>query len=360
MKRPRLIGVHPEDTGPHRALVHDEFAETLPGVLAGHPIPIGGAVPVGRPLERRARHETPPAMVRTIAPNRDRATLTILGGWDTGLVVVLDRPETTLGRCSGATVSIDEPSISRSHATVVRTKDGQHVLRDLGSRNGTFVNGRSVTRARLRSGDRIQLGSDLLLLFSLVDEDEERMRRELYDSSMRDSLTGLANRRCLLERLQRELARAQESGDDTGVLMIDIDHFKQINDTLGHRAGDQVLRAMASFAGTLLRSGDLFARYGGEEFVALVCCANRDDLVTLAERVCTSLAGTRVEVEAGSVTATVSVGVALWSECASANYLDLLDLADARMYRAKAAGRNGIFSGAISSSGRGVEGARRA
>jgi diguanylate cyclase (GGDEF)-like protein len=287
-------------------------------------------------------------MVRMTAPHRDRATLTVLDGGDSGLVVVLGATETTLGRSSEATVPIDEPSISRRHATVVRTKDGQHVLRDLGSKNGTFVNGRLVSRARLRSGDLVQLGAHLRLLFSLIDEGEERMRRELYESSTHDPLTGLANRRCLLERLQHELAHGRE-GDDTGVLMIDIDHFKQINDTLGHRAGDQVLRALASSTKRQLRSGDLFARYGGEEFVAVVRCANHDYMVRLAERLCASLAATRMDVGTGAICITVSVGVALWSECASDNHLALLDLADTRMYRAKAAGRNGVDYGATSS-----------
>jgi diguanylate cyclase (GGDEF)-like protein len=343
VKPPSRI-VHSEHTTTRAPLVHDESRTTLPGLPIAFPPHAAAAASLPGALERRARRETPLTVVRTTAPHRDRATLTVLGGADPGCVVALDRDETTLGRCSTATVSIDEPSISRRHASVVRTRDGHHVVQDLGSRNGTFVNGRPVTRARLRSGDRVQLGPELVFLFSLVDEREERLRQHLFDASMRDSLTGLANRRCLIDRLQRELARGRADGDDTGLLMIDIDHFKEINDTLGHRGGDQVLRTLGVVAGKLLRAGDLLARYGGEEFVALVCCVNRDDLVRLAERVRSSLAALRVEVGTESVVATVSVGVALWSECASANYVDLVDLADTRMYSAKTAGRNAICS----------------
>jgi diguanylate cyclase (GGDEF)-like protein len=340
---PRVV--HSDHTAARPPFVHDETRTTLPGVPVALPAPAlaAGALPAG--VERRARRETPLAVVRTTAPHRDRATLTVLGGADPGCVVALDHEETTLGRCSTATVSIDDPSISRRHARVVRTRDGHHLLQDLGSRNGTFVNGRSVTGVRLRSGDRVQLGPELVFLFSLVDEREERLRRQLFDASMRDSLTGLPNRRCLLDRLEREVARARAEGDDTGLLMIDIDHFKEINDTLGHRGGDQVLRTMGLFAGKLLRAGDLFARYGGEEFVAMVCGANRDDLLNLAERVRASIGALRVEVGTESVVVTVSVGMALWSECASANHVDLVDLADVRMYSAKTAGRNGICSG---------------
>ncbi len=284
--------------------------------------------------------------VQVTAPRRDRATLTVLGGVDPGRVFALQSDETVLGRSRGATLSIDEPSISRHHARVIRTEDERHILEDLGSRNGTFVNGCAVSRVPLKSGDRVQLGPDLLFQFALLDEHEESLRRRLYESSTRDSLTGLTNRRCLLERLELAIERGRTDGNDTGMLMIDVDHFKRINDTFGHLAGDEVLRALAMSAGSMLRAADLFARYGGEEFVAVISCEGKEDLVALAERVRRSFADLRVEVGASSVTATVSVGVALWSECASANYLDLLALADDRMYTAKLSGRNGVCASA--------------
>jgi diguanylate cyclase (GGDEF)-like protein len=133
------------------------------------------------------------------------------------------------------------------------------------------------------------------------------------------------------------------------MLMIDIDHFKKINDTLGHLAGDQVLRSLAVSVRKLLRAGDVFGRYGGEEFVAVICSATRDDLVALAERVRLSFAEMQVKAGRRSLCVTVSVGVALWSECASADTLALVALADHRMYAAKAAGRNGVCaSGSLS------------
>ena len=316
------------------------------------------SVPTARAsiLERRDRRDTPMSVAMPTAPQRDRATLTILSGVDTGRVVALAGCETILGRSSSATLSVDEPSISRRHARVLFADDGRHLLEDLGSKNGTFVNGRRVTRVALSAGDRIQLGPDLVFLFAIVDEREETVQRILYESSTRDSLTGLTNRGCLLRRLEHEIARGRADGNDTGMLMIDVDHFKRINDQFGHLAGDHVLRALAMSAGKALRAGDLFARYGGEEFVAVICCATKEDLVALAERVRLSFEGVRVEIGSGLVSATVSVGVALWSECASANYLDLVALADDRMYAAKRAGRNSVCADAVASTVHRTEG----
>jgi two-component system cell cycle response regulator len=308
------------------------------------PTPAPSAPSPGSPSipERRLRCDTPLSTVLPAAPHRDRATLTFLNGVEAGSVLGLEASETVLGRAAGATLSIDEPTISRHHARVIRTEDGRHVLEDLGSKNGTFVNGHTVTRVPLRAGDRVQLGPALLFLFSVVDEREETLQRRLYESSTRDALTGLTNRRSLLERLELAIARGEAEETDVGVLMIDVDHFKRINDTFGHAAGDNVLRALAMSAAKALRAGDLFARYGGEEFVAVICGATKDDLVALAERVRLSFATTRVEIGSGLVEATVSVGVALWSECRSRNYLDLVAVADERMYLAKLGGRNGV------------------
>ena len=322
------------------ALAELECEETLPTLRTVPPI----RQPLPRTklatLDRRERRETPMSAVLSNAPNRDRATLTVLSGVDPGCVLALERGENVLGRSREATLVIDEPAVSRRHARVVRTEDGRHIVEDLGSQNGTFVNGSAVTRVVLRSGDRIQLGPDVIFRFALLDEREETLQRRLYESSTRDSLTGLANRRCLLERLELAIARAEADGDDTGMLMIDVDHFKQINDSFGHIAGDKVLRALAMSAGANFRAADLFARYGGEEFVAVVCCEAKSDLVALAERVRVSFAEVRVAIGEHVVGATVSVGVALWSECASLDYLDLVALADDRMYAAKRAGRD--------------------
>jgi diguanylate cyclase (GGDEF)-like protein len=178
------------------------------------------------------------------------------------------------------------------------------------------------------------------------------------ESATTDALTGLMNRRAFDDALARASANASRSSDPLALAMLDLDHFKQINDTYGHLAGDNVLRAFAICATTMFRARDLFARYGGEEFVAVVSCVTMEELVALAERLRVALAKVCVEFDGGSVSATVSVGVAMWSECvskcASLNCLDLVALADERMYAAKQAGRNGVCFSAAPQSARGA------
>jgi two-component system cell cycle response regulator len=286
--------------------------------------------------------------VRVPASLRDRATLTVLSGPDPGLVLTLEHGESTLGRSKDATFSVHEAAISRHHARVVATKPGQYVIEDLGSKNGTFVNGRAVSRAALRSGDRVQLGPALLLRFALLDAREEMLQRRVHESSTRDSLTGLTSRRRLLEQLELEIGRGRADGTDTGMFMVDIDHLKKVNDAFGRLAGDQVLRAVAASARKLFRAGEVFGRYGGKEFMAVVGSATRAPLVALAERLRVSFSEMRMQTGHCSLNITVSVGVALWSECASADSLSLVALADHRMYAAKAAGRNGVcFRGSV-------------
>jgi two-component system cell cycle response regulator len=268
--------------------------------------------------------------------------LIVLAGLEPGSAIALTERETILGRANDVTISIDEASISRRHARIVHAEDGRFLIEDLSSRNGTFVNGCPTRRVRLKSGDRIQLGRVSLFRFAMVDEREESLQRRLYESSTRDPLTGLANRRCLIERLELEIARSAADRTDTAALMIDVDNFKRVNDAFGHGAGDQVLRALSSVAARTLRAGDLFGRYGGEEFVAIVSGATKEEIVALAERLRVALAEVRVEAGGGSIGTTVSIGVAMWSECRSTEPLDLVALADERMYLAKAAGRNRV------------------
>jgi len=159
---------------------------------------------------------------------------------------------------------------------------------------------------------------------------QERLREVIAEMAVTDSLTGLANRRrfhdiytsCLQEALERHSALA--------VMLIDVDHFKEINDTHGHPAGDDKLREVAQSLKTVARSADLVARYGGDEFVVVAPGAPRDAALALAER---------LRVAAAGCGASVSIGVALFPDDAQ-RHEDLLEAADAALYRAKQAGRN--------------------
>jgi diguanylate cyclase (GGDEF)-like protein len=309
------------------------------------PDPITGTHEVTRePADRR---DTPNTIVLPDVPRPDRATLTVLAGPDGGASFSMKQLELVVGRSAQADIPLDEASVSRRHAKITREGEGHYMIEDLGSTNGTFVDGRRVRRAPLRPGDRIQVGRACVLRFSIVDEIEDAMQRRLYETANRDTLTGLANRRMLFERLAAEVAYAADRDRDLGLLMVDVDHFKRVNDTFGHLAGDQVLKAVSLTGVQALRPGDVLARYGGEEFAAIARGADVDEATAIAERFRKAIADVRVEVGGGSVAMTVSIGVAVFSECTRwANGLDLVALADERLYAAKSRGRNRVCSGA--------------
>ena len=291
--------------------------------------------------ELAPRNDTPETMVLSTVVRADRGTLTVIAGPDAGATFTLEVNETILGRDPAANVVVDDPSVSRHHARITRDERAHHFIEDLGSTNGTFVAGRRIRRAALSTGDRLQLGRDTVYRFAVVDREEEEFQRRLYEASMRDTLTELPNRRTLLERLAGEVAHAERTEGELGVLMIDLDHFKSINDKFGHLAGDEVLKAVAHRGAQAIRAGDLFARYGGEEFVVLARDAGKQEAAALAERLRTSIMSVAVEIGSGTIGVTVSVGVAVLSECERGDDgARLLGRADARLYVAKLSGRN--------------------
>lgn len=287
------------------------------------------------------RIDTPETMVLSTVVRADRGTLTVIAGPNAGATFTLLVSETILGRDPGADIVVEDPSASRRHARITRDDRAHHFVEDLGSTNGTFVSGRRVRRAALSTGDRLQLGRDTIYRFAVVDREEEEFQRRLYDASMRDTLTQLANRRTLLERLAGEVAHAERTGGDLAVLMIDLDHFKAINDKLGHLAGDEVLKAIAHAGAEAVRAGDVFARYGGEEFVVLARDAGKEEASALAERLRTAIETLQVDVGGARIAVTVSVGSVTLAECAEKDDGQaLLARADQRLYLAKLAGRN--------------------
>jgi diguanylate cyclase (GGDEF)-like protein len=156
-----------------------------------------------------------------------------------------------------------------------------------------------------------------------------------------DSLTGLHNRQQILELAEREFQRARRLGHALGALMVDIDNFKQVNDTYGHAAGDQVLRSVAACTRSQLRDIDLLGRYGGDEFVVLLVETDGDDAGKVAERIRQGVAQTPVAVEGSPLNVTISVGVAPVTETCP-NLSALLNDADVALYAAKKAGKNRV------------------
>ncbi len=163
-------------------------------------------------------------------------------------------------------------------------------------------------------------------------------REALAHQATHDPLTGMLNRRAILVHLDQELARATRRGEALAVGMCDIDHFKRINDTYGHQAGDEVLRGLTKILNDNLRKYDSVGRMGGEEFLMIVPLKEETDYMSLFTRVCAQVAASTIMTRAGALSVSVSIGVA----CAVAGSTvdEILGTADVALYRAKAQGRN--------------------
>jgi predicted component of type VI protein secretion system len=172
----------------------------------------------------------------------------VLTGLNAGQVYTLDTDETTIGRGREVKLRVEDVGISRAHSRIVRTMDGTFFVEDLGSTNGTFVGGKRVERAELHSGDRVQVGPNVVLRFAVLDEAEEQLAHQLYEASTKDALTKVYNRKYFVERLASEVAYAQRHKSPLALVLFDLDHFKKVNDTHGHLAGDVVLRCSRATA----------------------------------------------------------------------------------------------------------------
>jgi diguanylate cyclase (GGDEF)-like protein len=282
-----------------------------------------------------------PAAVRAVA--EDHAMLTVLTGANAGEVFSLNDDQIHLGRGKDADVRIDGVGVSRKHARIVRTEDGRRIIEDLGASNGVLVNGRRIDRIELVSGDRVQLGPVVVLRFALVDGHEKALAYQLYEGSTRDALTGTYNRRYLNERLTEEIAYARRHDTRLTLMMLDLDHFKRVNDVHGHGAGDMVLRIAAAQLQRIIRREDILARYGGEEFVVLLRGIEHKNAGILAERLRRAVESLSIPYESGPLRVTISVGVVSLHECVGNAPLEtLIQSADERLYKAKSEGRNRV------------------
>ena len=288
-------------------------------------------------------------LLPAVAVPKRRALLTIVTGPEVGSVHAVRDDQTVVGRGRGAHVRIDATGVSREHARVVRTEDGRYLIEDMRSTNGTLVDGRRIERierVELQSGARIHIGPTVVVSFSIQDSQAQRITEQIYESSVRDPLTRAYNRRYLIARLSTEMAYARRHSTPLGLVMFDVDHFKRVNDSYGHLAGDEVLRQIASLVQRLVRAEDLFARYGGEEFVVLARGIEQAGVWRLAERLRAAVERLTVAADGGLVEVTISAGVASVQELARPDQSPegLLRLADDRLYRAKEGGRNRVIA----------------
>lgn len=222
----------------------------------------------------------------------------------------------------------------------VRRRDGQP-LSELENQLTTQL--LDLIRASKEQDARVRALGDQITALRLENFDLITKNKALEEFSARDSLTGLYNRWFVLEKIDSEINRALRSGQPMSVLMIDLDHFKQINDSFGHPAGDEVLKSVGSMVRESCRVYDVAGRYGGEEFCVVLPDTRVDNTPAVAERIRHRLASTPLRVAGSSVTVTASIGVAgtdLGDTMLSAGAL--VERADRALYAAKHHGRNRV------------------
>jgi len=273
--------------------------------------------------------------------SKDRHLLVRVRGAELGRVTLLSPERMRVGRSQDSEMWLSDDGVSRRHASLYR-EGGGYILEDEGSANGTFVAGLKITRHELRDGDVIQFGPTAVFRYTLSDEAQETLLRQLYDASVTDALTGAHNREHFDTQLRAELSYARRHNTDVSLVIFDADHFKKVNDTYGHQVGDAVLMQIANVVRGTVRSEDVFARYGGEEFALVLRGIDVEGACAVADRLRERIAALSINSERGQLKVTVSAGCASLSTSEDKTPEGLIAMADRRLYGAKHAGRNRV------------------
>src|SRR5882724_6527104 len=293
------------------------------------------------PLDENTRMGIPP-VVAPEGGKRDRAYLVVLAGSSVGEMYKIEGEKTIIGRGQKAQIRLLDDGISREHAQLVIVND-RIVLQDLGSTNGTYCNGLKLeANKELVDGDKILVGSTTILKFTYHDNLDEIFQKQMYESALRDGLTKAFNKKYFTDRLESEFTFAIRHVAPLTLVLFDIDHFKKVNDTHGHQAGDYVLSEIATLLTGALRAEDVFARYGGEEFAVICRGSDQAQAQVVGERLRKAVESHRFVYEGTHIPLTISVGVAGLPDPAVKDASELVSLADQALYKSKHGGRNQV------------------
>ena len=251
---------------------------------------------------------------------------------------VLGSQPVSLGRGSDNTIVLENDSVSRRHCRIEK-RGRQYHIQDLSSTNGTYVNDELITDYQLRRGDQVKVG-DTIFKFLSGSDMEAQYHETIYKMTIVDGLTGVNNKRFLLETLEREIPRARRHQRPLTLIMMDIDHFKNINDTYGHLAGDYVLKEQAQLVKSRLRPDDVLGRYGGEEFAVILPETDLQGGVAIAEELRQMIQEHNFVFEQERIQVTMSMGLSQLHD--GWDVLQFIKQADERLYAAKREGRNRV------------------
>lgn len=268
--------------------------------------------------------------------------LITLSGPEKGEILPLRAGKLKMGRSPSADLVLRGPGISRVHAELEVDEEGRVYVQDLGSTNGIFINGEPNQRAQLKDGDTLGLGPEVTLRLEHSDQQVHALFQDMYRSANLDGLTGVLNRRSFMNRLQEELAAARRHRTEYSLALLDVDHFKSVNDKHGHPAGDAVLIELARRLKETLRAEDLVGRYGGEEFVVLLRQVPFTNAQATTERIRKTVEATPFRLPDGTmlpITTSVGLSPLLIDKEVGAT----LESADQALYQAKRNGRNQVW-----------------
>lgn len=280
----------------------------------------------------RAADDAPPALVVLLGPQ----------GY-VGKQFPLTQAEYVMGRSVDCGIHLDDKSVSRSHARLVVVGSDVTIV-DLGSANKTVINENILNPMepfKLKNDDKVKIGN-LILKFLEKGNIEAITNREMNEKAVKDGLTGAYTKGALLERGPELIKRSQVLNEELSLIVLDIDHFKKINDQHGHAAGDHILKEMSAIVSTkVVRSQDFFARYGGEEFVILLAHTPLRAAAEVSERIRATIESTAFQFDGKRIPVTVSVGVAT-RKPAEEDWDTFFKRADTALYHSKQNGRNRV------------------
>jgi diguanylate cyclase (GGDEF)-like protein len=269
-----------------------------------------------------------------------KPALIIYDGDEIGGLHSLTTDVTVIGRTAGCDIVIPESRVSRRHAIIRRTAAGSDdfELVDLGSTNGTFVDGERVGQIVLQPGHKVAIGGRILK-FELVDKTDIAYQSRIVQMIHLDELTGLLTKRSLFRALEAELIRTERYKHPLSVLMMDLDHFKLVNDTHGHLVGSHCLTEVGALIREATRVTDVNGRYGGEEFVSFLPETDTAASLVVAERIREALVAKTFQYGDTQYRVRISIGIATYP-AHGMTVEGLVQAADTALYRAKTTGRN--------------------
>jgi diguanylate cyclase (GGDEF)-like protein len=280
------------------------------------------------------------------------ASLVQYSGKESGKRHYLNNTQIKIGRDSKCEIICNDASISRLHAEIIDDQEKKTTqIKDLESSNGTFVNDNKIVHDQhttLKDQDMIRVGSILFKYFSHENVDG-MVQDKVYKMATIDQGTKIFNKQYLMDSLQNHFLRAKKGKTPLSLIYFDLDHFKKVNDTYGHNAGDQILRDCAALIKDKLKDKGIFARFGGEEFIIILPKIDIKKAFVAAENIRKACA-TQIhkleyskddKTQIADHTQTISIGVSQLSENMESPR-ELLEDADKKLYQSKEGGRNKV------------------